>query len=214
MCYPIKSLWYWNVLTPLTNSKRGFKSVKPLYNRFLKILFLTTVSYFRIKLILTTYITPLLISQAVMLTRNCVDTRWFALKNSYIDWLGRKCVAGSSLSLDWPFLNSSWKMYLRIIRVFNADWTSKNTQLGLVVDPLTISFRNIHSRLQPLWIIIYINFHVCTWNKRNYLSRHLYHISIYANRVDRHKAALTREAWSGSTLFAKALKGVSVRLLR
>ena len=38
----------------------------------------------------------------------------------------------------------------------------------------------------------------------------IYHISI-ANRVDPDQAVLTRAARSGSALFAKALKGVSMR---
>ena len=55
------------------NSKRSFKSVKLLYNRFLN----NIISYISVlfRIFLTTYITPLLNSYAVMLTRNCDDTR-------------------------------------------------------------------------------------------------------------------------------------------
>ena len=61
------------------NSKRNFKSVKLLYNGFLNNIISNLSVFLRLKSYLTTFITPLLNSYAVMLTRNCT------LKNSYMD---------------------------------------------------------------------------------------------------------------------------------
>ena len=77
---------------------------------------------------------------------------------------------------------------------------------------LALSFMNIHarlSRLLPLWIIIQINFHVGTLNKE--ITYQFHWCRIRYNKQSRpYQAALTRAAWSGSVLFAKVLKGISM----
>ena len=59
----------------------------------------------------------------------------------------RKMCYRQLAEVELVILNSSRKMFLNIIRVFNANRTNLNTQLGVVVDPLTGSFTNTRARL-------------------------------------------------------------------
>ena len=62
----------------------------------------------------------------------------------------------------WSIVYNEESQVINFKKYYNSFSEDRHIITFTLKPPSTLSFMNIHAKLHPLWIIVYINFHICT----------------------------------------------------